>query len=199
MKLYAGSLCIFSHACRFVLKEKDIECDVVYIASKEDEEIIAELNPYGETPTLSDRDLVLYDGIVVSEYLDERFPHPPLLPSDPTTRAKVRVMVSRLRRDWLDSIQSCIATGSKPDKKLSKSINDGLVAMSSHFGHNKFVLGDEFTMVDAYFAVLLWRLPMLGISLPKQGSNTLAYGKRMFEKASFIESLSPAEREISAG
>ena len=129
MKLYSGSLCIFSHACRFVLKEKDIECDVVYIASKEDEEIIAELNPYGETPTLSDRDLVLYDGIVVSEYLDERFPHPPLLPSDPTTRAKVRVMVSRLRRDWLDSIQSCIATGSKPDKKLSKSINDGLVAM----------------------------------------------------------------------
>ena len=110
MKLYSGSLCIFSHACRFVLKEKDIECDVVYIASKEDEEIIAELNPYGETPTLSDRDLILYDGIVVSEYLDERFPHPPLLPSDPTTRAKVRVMVSRLRRDWLDSIQSCIAT-----------------------------------------------------------------------------------------
>ena len=199
MKLYSGSLCIFSHACRFVLKEKDIECDVVYIASKEDEEIIADLNPYGETPTLSDRDLVLYDGIVVSEYLDERFPHPPLLPSDPTTRAKVRVMVSRLRRDWLDSIQSCIATGSKPDKKLSKSINDGLVAMSSHVGHNKFVLGDEVTMVDAYFAVLLWRLPMLGISLPKQGSNTLAYGKRMFEKASFIESLSPTEREISAG
>ena len=79
MKLYSGSLCLFSHACRFVLKEKDIECDVVYTTDKSVEETVAELNPYGETPTLADRDLVLYDGLVVSEYLDERFPHPPLM------------------------------------------------------------------------------------------------------------------------
>ncbi|MEK9786469.1 MAG: glutathione S-transferase N-terminal domain-containing protein [Gammaproteobacteria bacterium] len=198
MKLYSGSLCLFSHACRLVLKEKDIECDVVYTTDKQVEDIVAELNPYGETPTLADRDLVLYDGLVVSEYLDERFPHPPLMPSDPTSRAKARVMIARLRRDWLDPVQVCIANGTKPDKKLSKSISDGLVALSGYFAHQKYALGDEFSLVDTYFAVLLWRLPMLGITVPRQGAKILDYGKRMFAKQAFKESLSSAEREIGA-
>jgi len=198
LKLYSGSLCLFSHACRFVLKEKDIECDVVYTTDKQIEDFVAELNPYGETPTLADRDLVLYDGIVVSEYLDERFPHPPLMPSDPTSRAKARVMLARLRRDWLDPVQLCIISGSKPDKKLSKSVSDGLVALSGHFAQSKFALGDEFSLVDTYFAVLLWRLPMLGITIPRQGSKMLDYGKRMFAKPGFKDSLSPAERDIGA-
>lgn len=199
MKLYSGSLCLFSHACRFVLKEKDIECDVVYTTDKSVEEKVAELNPYGETPTLADRDLVLYDGVVVSEYLDERFPHPPLMPSDPTARAKARVLIARLRRDWLDAVQTCITTGAKPDKKLNKSISDGLVAMSGHFGQSKYALGDEFSLVDAYLAVLLWRLPALGVSIPRQGAKILDYGKRIFAKPSFKDSLSAAEREIRAG
>jgi RNA polymerase-associated protein len=198
MKLYSGSLCLFSHACRLVLKEKDIECDVIYTTDKQVEDIVAELNPYGETPTLADRDLVLYDGLVVSEYLDERFPHPPLMPSDPTSRAKARVMIARLRRDWLDSVQVCIANGTKPDKKLSKSISDGLVALSGHFAHQKYALGDEFSLVDTYFAVLLWRLPMLGITVPRQGAKILDYGKRMFAKQAFKHSLSSAERDIGA-
>ena len=113
MKLYSGSQCLFSHACRFVLKEKEIDCDVVFTTEKQVEDAVAELNPYGETPTLADRDLVLYDVVVVNEYLDERFPHPPLMPSDPTTRSQARVMISRLRRDWLDDVQNRMASGVK--------------------------------------------------------------------------------------
>ena len=198
MKLYSGSQCLFSHACRFVLKEKEIDCDVVFTTDKQVEDAVAELNPYGETPTLADRDLVLYDVVVVNEYLDERFPHPPLMPSDPTTRAQARVMISRLRRDWLDDVQNRMASGVKLEKNLARSLSDGLVAMSNHFLENKYVLGEDFSLVDAYLVVLLWRLPLLQVNLPRQGGNILDYGNRMFAKPSFQESLSAAEREMRA-
>ena len=198
MKLYSGSQCLFSHACRFVLKEKEIDCDVVFTTDKQVEDAVAELNPYGETPTLADRDLVLYDVVVVNEYLDERFPHPPLMPSDPTTRAQARVMISRLRRDWLDDVQNRMASGVKLERNLSRSLSDGLVAMSNHFSENKYVLGEDFSLVDAYLVALLWRLPLLQVNLPRQGGNILDYGNRMFAKPSFQESLSAAEREMRA-
>ena len=198
MKLYSGSQCLFSHACRFVLKEKEIDCDVVFTTDKQVEDVVAELNPYGETPTLADRDLVLYDVVVVNEYLDERFPHPPLMPSDPTTRSQARVMISRLRRDWLDDVQNRMASGVKLEKNLARSLSDGLVAMSNHFLENKYVLGEDFSLVDAYLVVLLWRLPLLQVNLPRQGGNILDYGNRMFAKPSFQESLSAAEREMRA-
>ena len=198
MKLYSGSQCLFSHACRFVLKEKEIECDVVFTTDKQVEDAVAELNPYGETPTLADRDLVLYDVVVVNEYLDERFPHPPLMPSDPTTRAQARVMISRLRRDWLDDVQNRMASGVKLERNLSRSLSDGLVAMSNHFSENKYVLGEDFSLVDAYLVALLWRLPLLQVNLPRQGGKILDYGNRMFAKPSFQESLSAAEREMRA-
>ncbi len=198
MKLYSGSQCLFSHACRFVLKEKEIECDVVFTSDKQVEDAVAELNPYGETPTLADRDLVLYDVVVVNEYLDERFPHPPLMPSDPTTRAQARVMISRLRRDWLDDVQNRMASGVKLEKNLARSLSDGLVAMSNHFLENKYVLGEDFSLVDAYLVALLWRLPLLQVNLPRQGGKILDYGNRMFATPSFQESLSAAEREMRA-
>jgi RNA polymerase-associated protein len=198
MKLYSGSQCLFSHACRFVLRAKEIECDVVFTTDKQVEDAVAELNPYGETPTLADRDLVLYDVVVVNEYLDERFPHPPLMPSDPTTRSQARVMISRLRRDWLDDVQNRMASGVKLEKNLARSLSDGLVAMSNHFLENKYVLGEDFSLVDAYLVVLLWRLPLLQVNLPRQGGNILDYGNRMFAKPSFQESLSAAEREMRA-
>ena len=198
MKLYSGSQCLFSHACRFVLKEKEIDCDVVFTTDKQVEDAVGELNPYGETPTLADRDLVLYDVVVVNEYLDERFPHPPLMPSDPTTRAQARVMISRLRRDWLDDVQNRMASGVKLEKNLARSLSDGLVAMSNHFLENKYVLGEDFSLVDAYLVALLWRLPLLQANLPRQGDKILDYGNRMFAKPSFQESLSAAEREMRA-
>ena len=198
MKLYSGTQCLFSHACRFVLKEKEIDCDVVFTTDKQVEDAVGELNPYGETPTLADRDLVLYDVVVVNEYLDERFPHPPLMPSDPTTRSQARVMISRLRRDWLDDVQNRMASGVKLEKNLARSLSDGLVAMSNHFLENKYVLGEDFSLVDAYLVVLLWRLPLLQVNLPRQGGNILDYGNRMFAKPSFQESLSAAEREMRA-
>ena len=134
MTLLSGPVCIFSHCCRIVLLEKDVECSIEYVSEKDDPSKTGELNPYGETPTLLDRDLTLYDTSVIVEYLDERFPHPPLMPVDPITRAKTRLMISRLARDWLQPIselgENAVLVSSH---QLRKSIHDGLLALSPLF------------------------------------------------------------------
>ena len=197
MTLLSGPFCVLSHTCRIVLLEKDVECSVDYVSTSDDPSIIGEHNPYGETPTLLDRDLALYDTSVILEYLDERFPHPPLMPVDPITRAKTRLMIARLTRDWLRPI---CALGDKlplqPSAKLKKDIHDGLVSMSPIFRDQPYLLGGDYTLVDAYLAPLVWRLPSLGIELPKQAEIVMSYGERLFQRPAFIESLSEQESEI---
>ncbi|NKB75690.1 MAG: stringent starvation protein A [Gammaproteobacteria bacterium] len=197
MTLLSGSGDIFSHCCRIVLLEKDIECSVEYVADQPTLEKLGEFNPYRETPTLLDRDVALYDMRVILEYLDERFPHPPLMPVDPITRAKTRLMVSRLTRDWLSPI--CLLGESAVPRlpsALKRDIEDGLTALSSLFvGHSCF-LGDDFTMVDAYFGPLLWRLPAFGIKLPPHADPILQYAENLFARSTFHDSLSDQEIEL---
>lgn len=197
MILLSGHLCVLSHCCRIVLLEKDVECSVDYVSPNDDPSVVGEHNPYGETPTLLDRDLALYDTGVILEYLDERFPHPPLMPVDPITRAKTRLMISRLTRDWLAPIRSLgESLPLKPSAELRKSIHDGLVSLSPLFREQPFFLGLEYSLVDAYMASLIWRLPVLGIELPKQASTVVEYGDRLFKRPAFQESLSEQETEL---
>ena len=194
MTLLSGELDIFSHCCRIVLLEKDIDCGVEYISANGDPARIGEHNPYGETPTLVDRDVALYNMGVIIEYLDERFPHPPLMPVDPITRAKTRLIVSRLTRDWLQPISNLGETGApKVPASLKKSLHDGLVALSPIFADQPFFLGSDYTLVDAYFAPLLWRLPILNVELPKQASALLDYADNLFKRPAFHDSLSEQE------
>ncbi len=197
MTLLSGPLCVLSHCCRIVLLEKGVECSVDFVTAGGDPSIIGEHNPYGETPTLLDRDLALYDTSVIVEYLDERFPHPPLMPVDPISRAKTRLMISRISRDWL--IPICRLGELQPfdpPAKLKKDIHDGLVALSPLFKEQPFFLGMEYTLVDAYLAPLIWRLPALGIELPKQAIALDAYAERLFKRTTFQGSLSEAEIEL---
>jgi RNA polymerase-associated protein len=197
MILLSGELDIFSHCCRIVLLEKDIDCGVEYISANGDPARIGEHNPYGETPTLVDRDVALYNMWVIIEYLDERFPHPPLMPVDPITRAKTRLIVSRLTRDWLQPISNLGETGApKVPAALKKSLHDGLVALSPIFADQPFFLGSDYTLVDAYFAPLLWRLPILNVELPTQASALLDYADNLFKRPSFRDSLSEQEIEF---
>ncbi|MGR3984908.1 MAG: glutathione S-transferase N-terminal domain-containing protein [Gammaproteobacteria bacterium] len=196
MTLLSGQVCVFSHCCRVVLLEKDVEGSIEYVSAHDDPERLFEHNPYGETPTLIDRELTLYDPSVIIEYLDERFPHPPLMPVDPISRAKTRLIISRLTRDWLRPL-SRIEDGSRMDpaerKKFNKSIRDGLLALSPLFSQQPFFMSDEYTLADAYFTPLLWRLPWLGIALPKQADSVRAYSERMFRRPAFTGSLSRQE------
>ena len=196
MTLLSGPLDVFSHCCRIVLLEKDIECSIEDISINDDPAKIGEFNPYGETPTLIDRDVALYDMWVIIEYLDERFPHPPLMPVDPITRAKTRLIVSRLTRDWLRPISDLGETVTpKPSRQLIKSLHDGLVALSPIFVDQPFFLGSDYTLVDAYFAPLLWRLPALGVELPKQAAPLIEYGENLFKRPAFRVSLSDQEND----
>ena len=196
MRLFSGPLCLYGHTCRFVMQEKLAECVFRYLGEENVEQELAELNPYGESPTLVDRDLVLYNAGVINEYLDERLPHPPLMPIDPVGRGRARLLISRLQRDWLDDLQNRLAAGQKLDQKSRKMLWDGLLAMSQVFANQEYLLGNDLTLVDCYIAPLLWRLPSLGINLPTQGKRLEDYSKRLFARRSFQDSLSDVEREL---
>ena len=197
MTLLSGPLCLFSHCCRIVLLEKDVERNIQYVSEKDDPALLGEFNPYGETPTLLDRDLVLYSSTVIIEYLDERFPHPPLMPVDPINRGKTRLMIARLTRDWLLPVNELGETlKPKPSAELKKSIRDGLLSLSPLFTRHPFFLSPEYSLADAYIAPLLWRLPALGITLPKQAEPLLDYAERVFKRPAFKDSLSAREAKL---
>jgi len=192
--LYSGTDCVLSHACRIVLHEKDIECEVVYTDPTDTCQELQEFNPYYETPTLVDRDLILYDPFIINEYLDERFPHPPLMPVDPVSRAKQRLMIMRLNRDWFDSVKAL--QENKKDKEAYKTIRDGLISISPLFIEQSYIMGEDYSLVDVILAPLLWRLPVMNIVLPKQAQVVVDYGERLFEREAFQASLSDAERDL---
>jgi len=196
MTLYSGPICLQSHSCRIVLFEKDVECQVRYIAPDSNPEELAELNPYQETPTLLDRDLVLYGAQIINEYLDERLPHPPLMPVDPVARGRARLMVMRLNRDWFSQLPIILEGERRQANKARQYVRDGLISISPVFGEQPFMLGEEFSLVDCVIAPLLWRLPLYDIELPRQARPLQDYAERVFRRKAFRHSLSEAEREM---
>ena len=185
-----------SHRTRIVLAEKGIEIEIIDVVPGRYPEDLLDLNPYHSLPTLVDRDLVLYDSRVIIEYLDERFPHPPLLPVYPVARAKCRLMVHRIEKDWY-MLADTIENGKPAEaEKARKQLADNLIGLAPVFGNMPFFLSEEFSLVDCTIAPLLWRLPHFDIELPTQAKAIMAYGKRMFERDSFRASLTEAEREM---
>lgn len=196
MTLFSGDTDVYSHQVRIVLAEKGINFEVVEVEPKERNEDLIDLNPYNSVPTIVDRDLVLYQSQVIMEYLDERFPHPPLMPVDPVSRANKRLMLYRIEQD-LYSHFDVIETGSdKVAAKARKELRDNLVVVSPIFQQKPFFMSDEFSLVDCALAPLLWRLPAINVTLPKAANPMLEYAERLFERESFQASLSETEREM---
>lgn len=181
------------HAVRFVLAEKDINVDVVQVQGDHRPEELNDLNPYGAVLTLVDRDLVLYEEQIIMEYLDERFPHPPLMPVDPVSRASNRLLRYRLKRDIYALVE---VVEHEVGDAQRRGLRDHLTAIAPLFAHKPFFLSDEFSLVDCYLAPILWRLPKYGVQLPSQAKSLVQYGERVFQRASFQASLSEAEREM---
>ena len=196
MALYSGTNCTNSHSVRLVLQEKEVECQIVMVDNDEDARDLAELNPYAETPTLLDRELVLYDQYIINEYLDERLPHPPMMPVDPVNRARARLMIMRLRRDWTQALTQIQEGTSMQARKARGSISDGLIAMSPIFQEQDYLLGEEYSLVDCYLAPLLWRLPVYNIKLPTPAKSVLDYANRLFDRPAFQGSLTEEERDL---
>jgi RNA polymerase-associated protein len=199
MTFFSDSSSHYSHRVRIVLAEKGVTVDLIEADANHPPAELSELNPYNSLPTLVDRDLVLYESKVMMEYLDERFPHPPLLPVYPVARAESRLFIHRIERDWctlVDSIQN-----SRSDNVVSKSIKElreGITAIAPIFAEKPFFMSDEFTLVDCCIAPILWRLPSLGVEIrqSKQTKPLFTYMDALFNRDAFQESLSEKEREM---
>ena len=198
MTLYSGTTDPYSHRTRIVLYEKDVECQVVLVDVKKKPRELSDLNPYDTVPTMIDRDLVLYESLIINEYLDERLPHPPLMPVDPVSRGKARLMLMRFDRDWYSLIPEIEGPDKKNAQRARNIIRDGLTVISPMFKDQAYILGEEFSLVDCSLAALLWRLPMYGIELPRQARPILDYAERLFERKSFKLSLTETEQELRA-
>ncbi len=197
MTLFSAPDCADSHRVRIVLAEKDITVDILNINLDNKPEDLAELNPYNTTPTLIDRDLVLYDARIIMEYLDERFPHPPLMPVDPVTRAHSRLALFRIEKDWF-SLVNDIENGTEAvSTQARKILRESVLSAAEVFDVKPYFLSDEFSLVDCTIAPILWRLPKYGIDVPeKQGKPILRYMDRVFSREAFQQSLSKVEKSI---
>ncbi len=199
MVLYSGTTCPFSQRCRFVLFEKGMDFEIrdVDLYNKPDD--ISIMNPYGQVPILVERDLILYESNIINEYIDERFPHPQLMPADPVMRARARLFLFNFERELFVHVQQLERRdqqrdGTKLMDKARAQIRDRLTQLTPIFIKNKHMLGDEFSMLDVAIAPLLWRLDHYGIEMPKTAAPLLRYAERLFSRPAYIEALTPSEK-----
>lgn len=196
MTLYSAPDSVASHRARIVLAEKDIQAAVQYVDPDDPPEDIRALNPYNSLPTLVDRDLVLYDSRVIIEYLDERFPHPPMMPVDPVSRAHTRLALYRIETDWYRLLPDLVGSDRRRRERARSELRESVVAATDVFAARPFFLSDEFTILDASIAPVLWRLPQWQIALPQEAAAVEAYAKRLFAREGFRRSLSDGELAI---
>jgi len=198
MTLYSSATSPYSHRTRIVLAEKNISHDVHEVEEGDTPEDLLDLNPYNTVPTLVDRDLVLYDSRIIMEYLDERFPHPPLMPVDPVSRANSKLFMYRIDRDMYSILDQLEADPEgKGVAKLRKELRDSLTVIAPIFEQKPYFMSEDFTLVDCYMAPLLWRLPKYKVELPAQARSVNTYAERLFSRESFQTSLSEIERDMN--
>ncbi|MEO8959613.1 MAG: glutathione S-transferase N-terminal domain-containing protein [Rudaea sp.] len=195
LTLYSAADCVHCHRVRLVLAAKGVIYDLVEVNPRSPPEDLLDLNPYNSIPTLVDRDLVLYDTSVICEYLDERYPHPPLMPVDPLSRARLRLAAVRIERDWLPFVAQ-IAAGGRPGETARKRLREALLSSLPLFKAAKFFLNPELSLADCALAPLIWRLPSLNVSLPREAHVIEEYGDRIFRNPGFTRSLTPEEKAL---
>ncbi len=199
MVLYSGTTCPFSQRCRFVLFEKGMDFEIRDVDLYNKPEDISIMNPYGQVPILVERDLILYESNIINEYIDERFPHPQLMPADPVMRARARLFLFNFERELFAYVQQLerrdqTRENTKVLADARQQIRDRLTQLTPIFIKNKYMLGDDFSMLDVAIAPLLWRLDHYGIDMPKTAAPLLRYAERIFSRPAYIEALTPSEK-----
>lgn len=194
MTLYSGTTCPFSHRCRIVLYEKGMDFQIIDVDMYNKTEDLAVINPYNRVPVLVERDLILYEANIINEYIDDRFPHPQLMPADPVMRARARLFLHRFELELYAHVDALEHGSQKAADKARTTICDNLTQIAPVFTRQKHMLGDEFSMLDVAIAPLLWRLDRYGIRLPKPAVPLMKYAERLFSRQAFIEALTPSEK-----
>lgn len=196
MTLYSGTSCPFSQRCRIVLYEKGMDFQIIDVDLHDKPEDLAVMNPYNRVPVLVERDLILHEANIINEYIDERFPHPQLMPADPVMRARARLFLYRFEQELFSHIDAIEHGSQKAADKARGLIRDNLSQIVPLFAKQKFILGEEYSMLDVAIAPLLWRLERYAITLPKQAAPLLKYAERLFARPAFIEALTPSEKAM---
>jgi RNA polymerase-associated protein len=196
MTLYSGTACPFSHRCRIVLFEKGMDFQIIDIDLHNKPEDLAVMNPYNRAPVLVERDLILHESNIINEYIDERFPHPQLMPADPVMRARARLFLYRFEQELFAHVDAIEHGSQKAADKARMMIRDNLAQLAPIFAKQKHMLGEEFSMLDVAIAPLLWRLDHYAITLPKQAAPLLKYAERVFSRPAFIEALTATEKAM---
>ncbi|MFC4487870.1 glutathione S-transferase N-terminal domain-containing protein [Tepidiphilus baoligensis] len=195
MNLYSGSVDPFSHRCRIVLYEKGMDFEVTDVDLLDKQADVARINPYGRVPVLVDRELVLFEPNIINEYIDERFPHPQLMPPDPILRARARQLLQTLENELFRHMRVLEdAQEDAPREQARQTIRDQLVQLAPILNRQKYLFGEDYSMIDVAMAPLLWRLEHYGITLPSAASPIMKYAERLFSRQGFIDALSPAEK-----
>ncbi len=197
MTLFSRPTDIHSHRARLVMAEKNINIEITDVLGPDLPEDLMDLNPYHSVPTLVDRDLTLYDSRVIIEYIDERFPHPPLMPVDPVTRAQFRLALFRIETDWYSLAEETdITSDGKLGSRSRKLLRESILQSAELFGARPYFLSEEFSLVDCTIAPLLWRLPVYGVDLGRDAEPIEDYMNRVFSRRSFQQSLTELEQEM---
>jgi RNA polymerase-associated protein len=196
MRLYSGTTCPYSHRCRIVLFEKGMDFEVIDVDLMNKAEDVAAINPYNKVPVLVERDLVLYEANIINEYIDERFPHPQLMPPDPVMRGRARLFLHRFEQELYSQVDLIEQGVAKSADKARSLIRDNLTQFSQILTKQKFLLGDEFSMLDVAIAPLLWRLDHYGIQMGKDAAPLMKYAERLFSRQGFIDALTASERAM---
>jgi RNA polymerase-associated protein len=198
LTLFSGRDDLDSHRARLVLAAKGVSYELVLVDPTDPPGDLLDLNPYHSVPTLVDRDLVLYDVSVIGEYLDERYPHPPLMPVDPLSRARIRLGVARLQRDWFNYVGTILGGTKSTSETARKRLRESLLASVPVFKASKFFLNAEMSLADCALAPLIWRLPALGVNLPREAHVINEYGERIFRNPGFVRSMTDEEKQMRA-
>ncbi|MGP1716353.1 MAG: glutathione S-transferase N-terminal domain-containing protein [Methylophilus sp.] len=196
MRLYSGTVDPYSHRCRIVLFEKGMDFEVIDVDLTNKTEDLAILNPYGEVPVLVERDLVLSEANIINEYIDERFPHPQLMPADPVMRARARLYLYNFEKDLFNHIKDIESGEDDRVERARKVIRDNLTQLVPIFSKQNYLMGDEYSMLDVAITPLLWRLGHYGIELPNQAAPLLKYAERLFSRPMYAEAMTPSEKAM---
>lgn len=196
MRLYSGTTCPYSHRCRIVLFEKGMDFEVIDVDLMNKSEDVAAINPYGKVPVLVERDLVLYEANIINEYIDERFPHPQLMPPDPVMRGRARLFLHRFEQEIYSQVDPIEQGVPKVAEKARAVVRDNLTQLSQILATQKFLLGDDYSMLDVAIAPMLWRLDHYGIQMGKDAVPLMKYAERLFSRQGFIDALTAAERAM---
>lgn len=196
MILYSGTVDPYSHRCRIVLYEKGMDFQVNDVDLTNKPEDLAIINPYNTVPVLVERDLVLEQANIINEYIDERFPHPQLMPADPVMRGRARLFLHNFEKELFDHIPAIESADEVVATKARNTVRDNLTMLIPILTRQQYLMGDDFSMLDVSVAPLLWRLGHYGIELPNQAAPLLKYAERLFSRPAFIEAMTPSEKAM---